>query len=110
MPEMDTTILAMGTSLLWSLLWATTVAIVQLPRAVIASALSTLWGDAGPSKPKQGYCTFYEGEVYHERKRPVRNEFRQEPPHCIDSLTRNILEVTVGHCFNGLQWLLLDKT
>lgn len=63
--------LCMLASLLWSFLRALTLLALSLPLACIRCASAPLVGPLADES-----AVFYEGEVRHERRKPVRNTFR----------------------------------
>ena len=67
-----------GAALLLDAVWVTSRLLVALPPAIARCAAL----DAGLWRPPaHSGCTFYEGEVQHVRRKPVRNKFRSGLPH-----------------------------
>ena len=66
------TLLAQATALVFTFAYASVRAALLIPEALLRTAL---WRLAGcPASPG---ATFYEGEVFHARKRPRENTFRR---------------------------------
>lgn len=77
---MDYATAAMGAALLASILKEAAWLLLALPRALLASCWTSLWGCAAADARTDAQCIFYEGTVYHCRERPVKNSFRCGPP------------------------------
>ena len=70
----DFVLVAQGLALLAFLAKSTAACLLHLPLAVLRCCLSSLSKSAGDENNRG--CTFFEGNVFHERQKPVHNSFR----------------------------------
>lgn len=69
---MDLNLMAQAVALLGFLLKSSIIAAICLPYAI----LRCLTPSKTASDPAQDSCVFYEGTVYHVRRKPLHNSFR----------------------------------
>ena len=64
-------------SLLWTMVSSSALMILHLPVALITIAYRSIIGSRGEEEGEErASAVFYEGEVFHARKRPAENSFR----------------------------------
>ena len=88
----DFVLLAQGLALLTFLVHRIAACLLYLPYAVLRCSVNSL--RKRNEAVEEQSCTFYEGTVFHERRRPVHNAFRcTHPSRCCDSamLQRRVL-------------------
>ncbi|CAL8469053.1 g8594 [Coccomyxa elongata] len=72
---MDLTIAAQGVSLLLFFIRTSITAVLYLPYAIL-KCLTSQKAPATQEQDGDGSCVFYEGTVYHVRRKPIHNAFR----------------------------------
>lgn len=72
---MDITVAAQGISLLLFFIRTSITALLYLPYAIL-QCLTSQKAPATQEQDGDGSCVFYEGTVYHVRRKPIHNAFR----------------------------------
>ena len=71
---LDSVLLAQGLALLSFLVHRIAACLLYLPYAILRCSINSLRKRTGAVE--EDGCTFYEGTVFHERRKPVHNAFR----------------------------------